>query len=58
MKTERYYTSEELDGMSKNEMRDLLLKEQSELQEMRWRMIEIKELLTAALQSLPKMVKL
>lgn len=58
MKTEKYYTGEELDGMFKNEVRDLLLKKQSELQEMRWRINETKELLIAALQSLPKMVKL
>jgi len=57
MKTEKYYTGEELDGMSKNEMRDILLKKQSELQEMRWRMNEMKELLIAALQSLPKTIE-
>lgn len=58
MKTGKYYTSEELDGMSEGEMRDLLLKKQSELQEMYWRMKETKELLIAALQSLPKMIEL
>lgn len=58
MKTGKYYTSEELDGMPEGEMRDLLLKKQSELQEMYWRMKETKELLIAALQSLPKMIEL
>jgi len=57
MKTEKYYTSEEIENMPPDELRELVRKQQAELQALRWSMNETKELIIAALQSLPKTIE-
>ena len=59
MKTEKkYYTSEDLKGMGAEELRQIVQEKQQELEELRWRVKEIQELLIAAIQSLPKTLTL
>ena len=58
MKTEKYYTNEEIEHMSVDELRNLVQDQQREIQALRWSMDDIKGLLIAALQSLPKTIEL
>ena len=58
MKTEKYYTNEEIGNMSVDELRNLVQDQQREIQALRWSMDDIKGLLIAALQSLPKTIEL
>jgi len=58
MKTEKYYTSEEISGMQLDELRHLAEAGQAELEHLRWRIKEAESLLIAALQSLPKIIEL
>lgn len=58
MKTEKYYTSEEIESMPPDELRELVRDQQAELQALRWRVGDVKELLIAAIQVLPKTIEL
>lgn len=58
MKTRKYYTSEEIENMPPDELRELVKDQQTQLEALRWSMNETKELLIAALQALPKMIEL
>lgn len=59
MKTkEIYYTNENLESMSSEELREVVKEQQQELQTLRWNLKDVQELLIAAIQSLPKTVKL
>lgn len=58
MKTRKYYTSEEIENMPPDELRELVKVQQAQLEALRWSMNETKELLIAALQALPKMIEL
>ena len=58
MKTKKYYTSEEIASMPEDELRNLVQDQQREIQALRWSMDDIKGLLIAALQSLPKTIEL
>jgi len=57
MKTEKYYTDKDFENMTGDDMRELVRKQQAELQALRWSMNETKELIIAALQSLPKTIE-
>jgi len=54
MKTKKYYTSEEIENMPPDELRELVRDQQARLEALRWSTEEIKELIIAALQALPK----
>lgn len=54
MKTKTYYTSEDLNNMTTEELKELVRDMQAELENSLWRMHETKELLIAAIQTLPK----
>jgi len=54
MKMGKYYTSEEIENMPPGELRQLVKDQQTQLEALRWSMEEVKELLIAALQALPK----
>jgi len=54
METKKYYTTEEINSMSEEELRQLASSQQAEAQVLRWRIKEVQELLITALQSLPK----
>ena len=58
MKTKKYYTNEEIEHMSIDELRNLVQDQQREIRELHWSMDDIKGLLIAALQSLPKSIEL
>ena len=59
MKTEKkYYTSEDLKGMGAEELRQIVQEKQEEVENLRWSVREIQELLIAAIQSLPKTLTL
>lgn len=58
MKTEKYYTNEDFKSMTVDTLRELVRKQQDELQALRWRVDDVKELLIAALQALPKTMEL
>jgi len=58
MKTEKYYTDKDFENMTGDDMRELVRKQQAELQALRWSVGDVKELLIAALQSLPKTIEL
>ena len=54
METKKYYTTEDTNSMSQEELRQLVRSQQIEMQALQWRIKEVQELLIAALQSLPK----
>ncbi len=54
MQTKKYYTTEEINSMSEEELRRLVNSQQTEMQALHWRIREAQEFLIAALQSLPK----
>jgi len=54
METKKYYATEEITSMSKEELLQVIRSQQIELQALRWETKEVQELLIAALQSLPK----
>jgi len=54
METKKYYTTEEINSMSEEELRQLASSQEAVAQVLRWRIKEVQELLIAALQSLPK----
>jgi len=58
MKTKKYYTSEEIENMPPDELRQLVKDQQAQLEALRWSMNETKELIIAALQALPKTIEL
>lgn len=58
MKTEKYYTDKDFESMTVDDLRELVRKQQAELQALRWRVDDVKELLIAALQALPKTIEL
>lgn len=57
MKTKKYYTDQDLESMTVNDLRELVKKQQTEMQTLRWCVDSVKELLIAALQSLPKTIE-
>ena len=54
METKKYYTTEDINSMSQEELRQLAKSQQIEIQALQWRIKEVQELLIAALQTLPK----
>ena len=54
----KYYTSEDLEGMENEELRQIVREKQQEAESLRWSMKNIQELLIAAIQSLPKTLTL
>ena len=58
MKTKKYYTNEEIENMSVDELRNLVQDQQAEVQELYWSMDDIKKLLITAVQVLPKNIEL
>lgn len=54
MQTKKYYTIDEINSMSEEELRQLVRSQQIEMQALQWKIREAQELLIAALQSLPK----
>lgn len=58
MKTEKYYTDKDFESMTVDDLRELVRKQQAELQALRWCVDDVKELLIAALQALPKTIEL
>jgi len=54
MKTKKWYTTGEINSMSVEELRELVISEQMEMQALHWKIKEIQDSLIAALQSLPK----
>jgi len=58
MKTEKYYTDKDFESMTVDDLRLLVKKQQAELQTLRWCVGDVKELLIAAIQVLPKTIEL
>lgn len=54
MQTKKYYTTEDINSMSEEELRQLVNSQQIEMQALQWKIKEAQEFLIAALQSLPK----
>lgn len=54
METKKYYTTEDINSMSQEELCQLVRSQQTEMQALQWRIKEVQELLIAALQTLPK----
>lgn len=58
MKAKKYYVKEEIDSMDMNQLRELVGEQQEEIQKLLWDIKDTKELLIAAIQSLPKTIEL
>lgn len=58
MKAKKYYIKEEINSMDIDQLRELVGEQQEEIQKLLWSIKDTKELLIAAIQSLPKTIEL
>lgn len=58
MKAKKYYIKEEINSMDIDQLRELVGEQQEEIQQLLWNIKDTKELLIAAIQSLPKTIEL
>lgn len=58
MKAKKYYIKEEINSMDIDQLRELVVEQQEEIQKLLWSIKDTKELLIAAIQSLPKTIEL